>query len=768
MPDFSGSLQSVELDATLWLVPSIPLLASLVLALWGRPLGGSSTLGGAPTRRAVATVGWGAAAASLVVLVYAAARLAVLPPDSRVLLSSLASLVRIGSLEVTASFVLEPGTAALALAVALVGTGFAWRAGTDSKAEPLDLATRLAWILLAVGGSLTAVMADDVVLMLVGWSAIAVAVAVSARLSRFALARASFAGLCFLVAAGLLSWGLGGDWIGSGDYVPDFRARLVAVQPPGAKPRAHGDEREPTGFLSLTALPGARVRVGGVSLCAVSADGDPGGVGTPSRPCKRAARSPFVRIPVAAAFQDVTVETGPGSYDLSVERVRLVRGVETTLALTGPTLSPRLARDEMSLRDETGGYVLQAELSKRRLWGLPVLTLIGVLLALAALAKGGLAPFHRSERKHELSPLAVSALGIAAAAAALYRFGFVWSLSPVASSVLGVAAGVAALWMAARAAYAASVSVALHAAAAAQLAIALIGMSAGAASVGVLHVAVVSLGVGALALLAQDLGEDDLKRAAKRGDPKLARAAQVAAAVATGAPLPLVGSVWARDAMGRAVFATEGAPLPGWVPFTLLMLSAALSAFAVWRVVLIVWGGSAPDQQKKTAKAGPMSSLAMALGGVGGALGLLAISGPVVGGRAPLLGTLFAQDTAPLPEGVNFALTGAAMACALLGWFFARQRYGSDWEKSEARRPLHALLSGEAWSPAPLASLADAAGGAAVSLVEIGGGVSDVPGGEPEASSPPAEEPAVESVESPVQSVKRPKKKKKTKKRGKS
>jgi hypothetical protein len=146
--------------------------------------------------------------------------------------------------------------------------------------------------------------------------------------------------------------------------------------------------------------------------------------------------------------------------------------------------------------------------------------------------------------------------------------------------------------------------------------------------------------------------------------------------------------------------------------------------------------------------------------------GLLAISGPVVGGREPLLGTLFAADTAPLPEGINFALTGGAMACALVGWFFARQRYAGDWQDSEARRPLSALLSGAPWNAAALGALVDAAGAAAVSLVEIGGGVSDA--AEASSEAPPQkseEEPAAESVESPVRSVKRPKK---SKKRGKS
>ena len=73
MPDLSGTLQSVELDATLWLVPVLPLLASLVLALWGRALTRDKTLGAAPSERVVGYLGWGGAAAAVVAAMRAGA-----------------------------------------------------------------------------------------------------------------------------------------------------------------------------------------------------------------------------------------------------------------------------------------------------------------------------------------------------------------------------------------------------------------------------------------------------------------------------------------------------------------------------------------------------------------------------------------------------------------------------------------------------------------------------------------------------------------------
>lgn len=743
MPDLSGTLQSVELDATLWLVPVLPLLASLVLALWGRALTRDKTLGAAPSERVVGYLGWGGAAAAVVVLSYAGARLAASSASQRMLLSSPLSLLRIGSLDVTASFVLSPAIALVALAVALVGTALAWRVSQDADAKAPELATRLAWIELGVGGSLLAVMADDVVLVLMGWGAIAVVVALG---SRAAMVRARFAALAALFGVGLLFWSLGGEWIGSGDYVPDFRARLVAVHPPDATPRAHGDETEPTGFLTLSALTGSRVRVGGVYLCAVGDDGKPGGVSLAGHACRVYARSPFVRIPVAAAIQDITVETGPGSYDLTVEKVRLVRGVETTLALTGPTLSPRLARDQLSLRDETGAYVVQGELSKRKLWGLPVLALVGALLLLAAIAKSV------RTAKDELSPLGVSALGVVAAAVLAERLSFLAGLSTAASVVLALGGGVFALWMAARAAHAEKLNAALFQIAAAQLGVVLIGLSAESDSLALLHVAVTSLSLGAIALLAHGV-PGELEAAAGKGARSRARAAQVAAAVATGAPLPLVGIVWARDAMGRAVFATEGGPVPTWVPYVLMMLTATVAAFATWRVVLIVW--PAPDQQKKTDKGDAVASIGMALAGVAGAMGLLGISGPIVAGKASVIATTpLMAEASPMVHSVGMALTAIALGCSLVGWILARQRYRGEWQKREARRPGHGLLSRESFGPVPLAAVAEAAGAAVVQLTRALGGMDAA-----EREREP--EPPSDTDATPERSVKRPRKEKK-------
>lgn len=443
-------------------------------------------------------------------------------------------------------------------------------------------------------------------------------------------------------------------------------------------------------------------------LCAVGDDGKPGGVSLAGHACRVYARSPFVRIPVAAAIQDITVETGPGSYDLTVEKVRLVRGVETTLALTGPTLSPRLARDQLSLRDETGAYVVQGELSKRKLWGLPVLALVGALLLLAAIAKSV------RTAKDELSPLGVSALGVVAAAVLAERLSFLAGLSTAASVVLALGGGVFALWMAARAAHAEKLNAALFQIAAAQLGVVLIGLSAESDSLALLHVAVTSLSLGAIALLAHGV-PGELEAAAGKGARSRARAAQVAAAVATGAPLPLVGIVWARDAMGRAVFATEGGPVPTWVPYVLMMLTATVAAFATWRVVLIV--RPAPDQQKKTDKGDAVASIGMALAGVAGAMGLLGISGPIVAGKASVIATTpLMAEASPMVHSVGMALTAIALGCSLVGWILARQRYRGEWQKREARRPGHGLLSRESFGPVPLAAVAEAAGAAVVQL----------------------------------------------------
>jgi len=137
----------------------------------------------------------------------------------------------------------------------------------------------------------------------------------------------------------------------------------------------------------MVTLPGATVRLGAAALCEVNGAGERGGVGTTSRPCRRVAQAPFVNLPVSPALHEVRVAAGPGSYELTVDRVRISPNQSTTIANIGSTWDFREIADRLVLNDTAGVPALRNNLLAKSLYGVPLIELSLVLMVTAAVLR---------------------------------------------------------------------------------------------------------------------------------------------------------------------------------------------------------------------------------------------------------------------------------------------------------------------------------------------------------------------------------------------
>ena len=605
MPDYSGSLPAILSSRALWLTPLLPLVAAIVCAVWRDP-----------RARRVALV---ACFASLALVVWHVLELVGAGPGARAL-SIPWNLLRIGSLDV--AFSIELDAASSALAIAALATGCVLVHGAEDWRE-------LAGACLCIGSLLLVALGDGFVLLSFGWMGLA--------LGAFLWSELPFASLSLaplLAGALLLFWALGGVWTSDGGFVPDFHARLVAVQSADAKPLQVVEAKRPSdGFLTLTALPGSRVRLGGADLCIVDARGEPGGLGTGGRGCRVSAVTPFVRVPVPSAIHDVYVATGPGTTDHTVEKVRVSPGIETHIVLTGSSLGFREVAQQLVLRDLSGAEVRRASLSKKDLRGARVVTLASVLLLLAALIRAVRFRVALSARPREAGLLAGAFLGSAALLGA--RVAPIASLAPSAASVLSALAALVALLLALRAAAQDQRSAVVVCAVASQVAIAIAGAAMGAGSAAFVHVAAV---LPAAAVLT---GTTDR------------RALLVGCVAATGAPLPAIGVFWSRDDLLRsAFFASEGVLVPGWVAFALSAAASLFASYALWKIVLAV----------KPSKVSSRAPLVLALVAV--AVGVVL--------APPLAPWLDAREMPPADRTVRLAVSAIAFVLPFVGWLLAR------------------------------------------------------------------------------------------------
>jgi len=389
MFETSGTLTTVELDSTLvWLV-ILPLLGAL-LAAAAAIRGKGERLA---ARLVIAIVG-----AVTGLAVFHAIR-AAQTPLRRVVEQHVGSIVRLGQLDLGASLVREPTSAALTVLVSVLSLAAVLHV-TFTAADPrekLGVAPRIAWTCVATSGVMLVVLADALPVVVMGLGIATLAAWSLGSSSRPRSLGAALAGdVGVVLAAWIMFWSLGGAFGASG-YTPDPHPRFALVVLPGAAPAPGGPGKA---VVSLTTYEGALV---------TSDDGAP----LPGEPL----RSPF-SVAVEPGIRSFRIQAGAATSDMLVTHVTLASGRAYVLSPYGPTASARNLADQLAVTrpTATGPAAMRAVLGSRTLAFLPVAPVIVFLVIASALLR--LVPLARSGRgglvqAMEVVPAVVLAMRIA-------------------------------------------------------------------------------------------------------------------------------------------------------------------------------------------------------------------------------------------------------------------------------------------------------------------------------------------------------------------
>ena len=387
MSEYLGSFSRPTLSSTLLVILFIPAFASLAQLVLGSRL---------PPRvsRALTAVVLASTLGAVLIHVVVLARL---PVAERSLMQHAWRMVRVGQLDAGVDLCFDPLSAVMSLIVTSVGVIVSVVAFFDqsSKAAPADpLAShggrsdprrRSGWLELIILMMLVVVLADNLVLLLVGWEGMAVAawgLLSPPRGERFGLRGLVIhrAGAVALLAGVVtLYWGLGGAFEGTG-YSPDLSPRFVAVR---AAPERAAADAEEAGALTLTSYPGSTVYLDDARTpLAVSGVTD------------AALRAPFVRARVPLGPHSFRIHPGNSLDDYVVRLVSFAAGDDVVLTLLGPTVTFRQIEAQLELENVFGDRTHDEALRMRKLGGAGLVTVVCLLFTFAAFAKSAQFPMH--------------------------------------------------------------------------------------------------------------------------------------------------------------------------------------------------------------------------------------------------------------------------------------------------------------------------------------------------------------------------------------
>jgi hypothetical protein len=458
---------------------------------------------------------------------------------------------------------------------------------------------------------------------------------------------------------------------------------------------------EPHATLTTAAFPGATLSLGGAELCEVDREGKPGGLGTAGRPCTTRARSPISETKVPAALHDIRFHTGPGTHDFVVEKVHLDSTREKLLAITGATLSLRDGREQLSLRDATGGYPLRASLAKRKFFSFPLLGVVAGLFAFGALVRvlfGG-ARFASAINPRASAMIVASEMCVGVIV--LTRVDFAFALVPGVSAITALVATGGAVLLAIRALHAEDTRSAVVDVAASGYAVVIAGAALAGHAPGVSMLVVTALSAAGLlvALGILDAGKLSASTGLLARFPALKPALQALAVVLSGAPVPLA---FARAGVVEDMARAEAFGMPlGWLFAVLAFVAGGLAAFAVWRVTFVL-SGEPEKKKKKPITDGVGRNVAFVLALIGALASLAAIPRGALGGAPALLDhwlTLLpieemAAPGAPLDPTMRLVLLAATLVATIVGFVLARGRYTkANWRGTEQARVGHAFFA---------------------------------------------------------------------------
>jgi NADH-quinone oxidoreductase subunit L len=145
----------------LWIIPALPLAAVALNLLVGDRLG----------KRAAAWLGCGSVALAFLAAVRAVLRLAALPPDARHIVETAYTWMRVGDFSANVSFLLDPLSAVMILVV--TGVGFLIHVySIGYMAHDASFRRFFLYLNLFMWAMLTLVLADNFLLMFVGWEGV--------------------------------------------------------------------------------------------------------------------------------------------------------------------------------------------------------------------------------------------------------------------------------------------------------------------------------------------------------------------------------------------------------------------------------------------------------------------------------------------------------------------------------------------------------------------------------------------------------------------
>ncbi len=526
MFETAGTLTIVELTSSLAALVLLPLLSAALATLAAvRGMGGRLAM-----RVAIAASG-----GTLGLATAHAVRAAQAPPG-HVAQQHLATLARIGQLDIGLDLVRDQTSAACALLVTFVGFAAVLHAVWTA---PEGVAGRLAWTGLATAAVLLIALADGLPALALGLQVGTIAgwaLAGGGRGRVLVLALVGDVSVVF--AAWVLFWSLGGTFGASG-YAPDSQPRFAIVAVPEA-PRTDGKST-----VALTTYEDALVS---------SDDGPP----LPGEPL----RSPFTLIldPGVYSFR---IQAGAATMDMLVTHVTLAPGHAYVLTPYGPTTSLREVDDQIAVPRPTpgGAMSMRAVLASRSVFGVHATSVVGLVVVLAALLR--LALLARTQRgglvyAAEVIPAVILAMRITPL------------LDPVAAAALAIVPALAAIVLAADAASSRSSDRVPRAALAALAALAmtsvLVGETAGA------MVIVITASLGAAAATASLDAEADVRWLG-------------VACASLGGVLPGAGaSPGIASAIAGALAAGAAGRWAGNVVAALVAIAALLVSLTVFRV----------------------------------------------------------------------------------------------------------------------------------------------------------------------------------------
>lgn len=416
----------------LWLVPSMTALAAIVCAVLA--------LFGGRSDAAYPRETWATQAARIALGVLALGGLVLLVVAASALFRSAATmsigprLARVGALDAAFSLLLTPTSGALAGVALVAGIAFAHGSPRDTAAG------EFAAVALVVTGAVDAALAEGFAAFIAGWSAIGIgAAALFGRSSAARAARAaaqvlaSVAGV--VLAAAVLFWSLGGQFLDGRRFLSDYEPRFtIATIDPGTELKGQGlDARPAPARLSMLAPPGARVFFGVANEAQLTPRVVPDAI------------VPFEDFELKPGVQKIVIDAGGGAivggdgHDVAlIDNLRVLSGARLEVKTAGSTVSFVDVASQVASLD--------AAYRSRTIGGVPVLDVAAVaaLAALIALAGAiGRGPSRSS------TAAAVAGLGGAVLAATLaHRLGAV--LSGAGNLALGAAtvAALVAVWSA--------------------------------------------------------------------------------------------------------------------------------------------------------------------------------------------------------------------------------------------------------------------------------------------------------------------------------